>query len=60
MEWMGANDVAHRSVTSMVVGGNISWENMFGTEIMAVMRAGFCCWSRESTIIIILILTPRV
>ena len=58
MEWVGANDVAHRSVTSMVVGGNTSWERMSGPAIMAVRRDGFCFRRRESTIRIILILTP--
>ena len=55
----GRNNVAHRYVWSMVVGGNIYWEKMYGSAIMAVRRAGLCCWRRESEIIILLILNPR-
>ena len=55
----GRNDVVHRSVGLMVVGGNTSWERMYGSEIMTVRRAGFCCWRRESIFSILLILTPR-
>ena len=29
----GYNDVSHRSVRSMVVGGNISWKRMSGSAI---------------------------
>ena len=53
------NDVAHRSVGLMVVGGNTSWERMSGSAIIAVRRAGFCCWRRESVISILLILMLR-
>ena len=55
----GRNDVAHRSVRLMVVVGNTSWERIYGSEIMAVRRAGFCCCRKESAISILLILTPR-
>ena len=58
-EMGGRNNVAHRSVGSMLVGGNTSWERMSGSEIMAVRRAGLCCWRRESEISILLILNPR-
>ena len=40
----GRNYVSHRSVGLMAVGGNTSWERMSGSAIMAVRRAGFCCW----------------
>ena len=52
------NDVVHRSVGSMVAGGNTSWERMYGSSMMAVMRAGFCRWRRDSEISILHILTP--
>ena len=55
----GRNDVAHRSVRSMLVEGNTSWERMSGSAIMAVRRSGLCFWRRESAISILLILTPR-
>ena len=53
----GRNDIVHRSVGSMVVGGKTSWESMSGSAIMEVRRACFCLWRRESAISIILILT---
>ena len=53
------NDVAHRSVGLMVVGGNTSWERMSRLAILAVRRAVFCSWRRESGIIILLVLMPR-
>ena len=53
------NDVAQRSVVSMVAGGNISWERMSGSEMMATIKASFCCWRRYSTISILKILTLR-
>ena len=52
------NDVVHRSVGSMVAGGNTSWERMYGSSMMSVMRAGFCRWRRDSEISILHILTP--
>ena len=55
----GHNYVAHRSVSSIVVGGNTPWERMSLSSIMSVRRADFCCWRNESEISIILILTPR-
>ena len=55
----GRNDVSHRSVVLMVVGGNTSWERMYGSVIMVARRADFYLWRRDSTISIILILTPR-
>ena len=55
----GHNDLIHRSVGLMVVVGNTSWERMYVSSIMAVRRAGFCCWRRASAISILLILTPR-
>ena len=54
----GRNDVAHRSVGSLVVGRNTSWESMSGSAIMTVRRAGFCLWRRNSAISILLVLTP--
>ena len=55
----GRNDVSHRSVGLMVVGGNSSGKIMSVSEIMARRRAGLCLCMRESTINILLILTPR-
>ena len=55
----GRNDVSHRSVGLMVVGGNSSGKRMSVSEIMARRRAGLCLCMRESTINILLILTPR-
>ena len=37
--------------------GNNSWERVSVSAMMAVMRAGFCCWRRDSAIIILWILT---
>ena len=56
----GRNYMVNRSVRSMVAGGNTSWDRMYGSAIMAVMRAGFCLWRRESAIRILQILTPRL
>ena len=53
------NDVAHRYVGSMAVGGNNSWERTYGSAIMEVMTSGFYFWRRESVIRILLILTSR-
>ena len=55
----GRKNVAHRSVGLMVVGVNTSWERMSRSAIMAVKSAGFCCWRRDYTIKILLILTTR-
>ena len=55
----GRNDVVDRSVRSMVAEGNTSWGRMSGSEMMVVIRAGFCCWSREFAISILQIFTPR-
>ena len=55
----GRNDVAQSSVGLMVVEGNTSWERMFGSAIMAVMSSSFYRWRKESSISILLLLTPR-
>ena len=54
----GLNDVVHRSVGSMVVGVNVYWERMSGSEMTAAIRDVFCCWRREFAIRIIYFLTP--
>ena len=55
----GRNYVAHRSIGSIVVGGNTSWKRMSGSAIITERRAGFCCWRIESVISVLLTLTPR-
>ena len=55
----GFNGTGGRNNIVMVVGGITSWERMSGSAILAVRRAGFCCWRRKSESIILLILTPR-
>ena len=55
----GCNDVAHRSVRSIMVGGNTSLDRMSESAIMAVRKAVYYRWRRESSIRILLILTPR-
>ena len=42
----GLNDVVHRYLVLMDAGRNDSWERMYGLEMTADMRAGFCCWGR--------------
>ena len=55
----GRNDIEHRSIGLVVVGGNTSWERMSISAIMAVSRAGLCSWRREYAISILLILISR-
>ena len=55
----GSNNVSHKSVRSMLVGGNISWERISGSVIMEVSRAGFCICRRESAISVMMILKSR-
>ena len=43
----------------MVVGGNISWEKIFGLAMTAAKRDGLCFWRRESAIRILQILTTK-
>ena len=55
----GINNVVHRSVGSMVAGGNTYWESMSRSDMKAVTRAGFCCWRRDSAIRMMQILMQR-
>ena len=52
----GFKNVVYRFIILMVAGGNTSWDRMYVSSMMAVVRGGVCCFRSYSVISILQIL----